>query len=292
MNQDQRCRFLFDHHPARGLHVRLNVVWQHILQRKNYPPAVRRALGELLAAAALLAEDLKSDSTLTIQVQGTGALKMLVAEAACGQTCRATARWDEHADIARDARLSDLLGKDGICAITVQPRQGEAWQGIVPLDGDNIAQMLSAYMRHSQQIDTHIVLTADEHRANGFLLQRLPAGSEDAWAEVLAPAQTLSRQELHDLNTEALLYRLFHQTPPRLFPAEELEFACTCSRSKVADMLLLLGCKEVGDAIGTEGSIGVDCDFCGERYTFDQADADALFGTDVLAAAQAMRNMV
>ena len=289
-DSDYRSRFLFDEHPARGLYVRLSEVWQHILQRKNYPPAIRRALGEVLAAAALLSEDLKSDHTLTIQVQGKGVLKMLVAEVVSG-TCRATARWDESVAVADDADLHQLLGGGGIFAITVQPRNGEPWQGIVPLHSGGIAAMLADYMQRSQQIQTHIVLSADEQQACGFLLQRLPESEADdeAWAQVALPAQTLSAEELSGLPADALLYRLFHEHPPRVFPAEALEFACSCSRGKVADMLLLLGCKEVGEVVAEEGSISVDCDFCNERYTFDEADADALFGTGVVAAAQAMR---
>ena len=90
-DRDLRTRFIFDGMPVRGLHVRLDGVWRHIVGRKHYPAAIRRALGELLAAGALLSSNLKLEGTLTVQVQGKGRLKMLVVEATSEHTCRATA---------------------------------------------------------------------------------------------------------------------------------------------------------------------------------------------------------
>lgn len=284
--RDYRTRFLFDGLPARGLHVHLDEVWKHIASSKDYPVAIRRALGELLVAAALLSENLKLEGNLIVQVQGRGILKMLVAETASGKTVRATARWDEQAEINEQANLIELLGGDGIFAITVQPQNAEQWQGIVPLEGKNIAQMLSGYMERSEQIQTFIALAADEQHAGGLLLQRLPEvdPNEEAWMQVVAPAQTVTADELLNLDTQHLLYRLFNEHLPRVFPAENLEFACTCSRNKVADMLLLLGNEEVGNAVEQEGSITVNCDFCNERYTFDEDEVNTLFGMNIINA--------
>ena len=286
MNNNQRTRFLFDQMPVRGLHVQVEEVWQHILRRKHYPAAIRRALGELLAAGSLLSGNLKTEGTLIIQVQGQGALKMLVVEATSENTLRATARWDETAHIADDAPLSALLGNQGIFAITLQPKDGEPWQGIVPLEGGSIADMLMHYMAHSEQLETHIALAADEKTAAGFLLQRLPEEqpNPEAWQHVTTLAQTLTADELLHLDAQNVLYRLFHETPPRVFAPEALEFACTCSRGKVSDMLLMLGGQEVGQAVAEEGSITVDCDFCNEQYTCDETDVNALFGSDIVSA--------
>lgn len=283
---NQRTRFLFDHAPVRGLHVRLQEVWQHIAARKPYPAPIRKALGELLAAGALLSSNLKLDGTLIVQVQGQGALKLLVVEATSDQTCRATARWDEHAAIADDADLLSLLGDNAVFAITLQPKEGEQWQGLVPLEGGSIADMLTAYMLRSEQLETHITLAADNEAVGGLLLQRLPEetlGGDD-WNTLAALADTLTAAELLHLDAQNLLYRLFHETPPRVFPPDNLEFACTCSRGKVSDMLLMLGAAEVGAALAEEGSITVNCDFCNEKYTFDDTDIATLFGSDLSAA--------
>ncbi|WP_165090613.1 Hsp33 family molecular chaperone HslO [Neisseria yangbaofengii] len=283
---DTRTRFIFDDMPVRGLHVRLENVWQHIVKQKHYPAAIRRALGELLAAGALLSSNLKIDGTLIVQVQGQGRLKMLVVEAASEQTVRATARWDEHAGIADDESLTDLLGDSSVFVLTLQPKDAEPWQGVVPLEGDSIAQMLMNYMKRSEQLDTHIVLAASDDSVGGLLVQRLPEEEIDAqaWNHVSTLAQTVTADELTGLDAQHVLYRLFHETPPRVFEPENIEFACTCSRGKVSDMLLMLGGEEVGGVVAEQGSIAVDCDFCHEKYVFDETDVNALFGTNVVSA--------
>lgn len=283
---DIRTRFIFDDMPVRGLHVRLENVWKHIVGQKHYPAAIRRALGELLAAGALLSGNLKTDGTLIIQVQGQGRLKMLVVEATSDQTVRATARWDETADMHDDESLTDLLGSNSVFVLTLQPKDAEPWQGVVPLEGGSIAQMLINYTKRSEQLDTQIVLASSDDACGGLLLQRLPETEPDAasWEHVGTLVQTLTPEELTGLDAQHVLYRLFHETPPRVFDPENIEFACTCSRGKVSDMLLMLGGEEVGGVVAEQGSIQIDCDFCHAKYVFDETDVNALFGADVVNA--------
>ena len=283
---DIRTRFIFDDMPVRGLHVRLENVWKHIVGQKHYPPAIRRALGELLAAGALLSGNLKTDGTLIVQVQGQGRLKMLVVEATSDQTVRATARWNETADINDDESLTDLLGGNSVFVLTLQPKDAEPWQGVVPLEGGSIAQMLINYTKRSEQLDTQIVLASSDDACGGLLVQRLPETEPDAasWEHVGTLVQTLTPEELTGLDAQHVLYRLFHETPPRVFDPENIEFACTCSRGKVSDMLLMLGGEEVGGVVAEQGSIQIDCDFCHAKYVFDETDVNALFGADVVNA--------
>lgn len=283
---DIRTRFIFDDMPVRGLHVRLENVWKHIVGQKHYPAAIRRALGELLAAGALLSGNLKTDGTLIVQVQGQGRLKMLVVEATSDQTVRATARWDETADINDDESLTDLLGNNSVFVLTLQPKDAEPWQGVVPLEGSSIAQMLINYTKRSEQLDTQIVLASSDDACGGLLVQRLPETEPDAasWEHVGTLVQTLTPEELTGLDAQHVLYRLFHETPPRVFDPESIEFACTCSRGKVSDMLLMLGGEEVGGVVAEQGSIQIDCDFCHAKYVFDETDVNALFGADVVNA--------
>lgn len=283
---DIRTRFIFDDMPVRGLHVRLENVWKHIVGQKHYPAAIRRALGELLAAGALLSGNLKTDGTLIVQVQGQGRLKMLVVEATSDQTVRATARWDETAEINDDESLTDLLGSNSVFVLTLQPKDAEPWQGVVPLEGGSIAQMLINYTKRSEQLETQIVLASSDDACGGLLVQRLPETEPDAasWEHVGTLVQTLTPEELSGLDAQHVLYRLFHETPPRVFDPESIEFACTCSRGKVSDMLLMLGGEEVGGVVAEQGSIQIDCDFCHAKYVFDETDVNALFGADVVNA--------
>ena len=285
-HSDIRTRFIFDDMPIRGMHIRLEKVWHHIVKQKHYPVAIRRALGELLAAGALLSANLKNEGALIVQVQGQGRLKMLVVEATSENTVRATARWDETAEIRDDESLTALLGENSVFVLTHQPKDADPWQGVVPLEGDSIAQMLVNYMKRSEQLDTYITLAADDQAAGALLLQRLPEEELDdaAWEHVTTLAQTLTSQELTGLDAYHALYRLYHETPPRVFEPEAIEFACTCSRGKVSDMLLMLGGQEVGGVVAEQGSIQIDCDFCHTKYVFDETDVNALFGADVVNA--------
>ena len=185
----------------------------HIAGQKHYPAAIRRALGELLAAGALLSSNLKNEGTLIVQVQGQGRLKMLVVEATSDNTVRATARWDETADIRDDESLTDLLGSNSVFVLTHQPKDAEPWQGVVPLEGDNIAQMLMNYIKRSEQLDTHIVLAASDHVSGGLLVQRLPEEELDteSWELISTLTQTLTPKELTALDAQHVLYRLYHK---------------------------------------------------------------------------------
>ena len=190
--------------------------------------------------------------------------------------------------------MAQLLGDDGVFVLTVQPKNSEPWQGVVPLEGSSIAEMLMNYMARSEQLETRIMLAADDQQIGGLLLQRLPEETQDddAWQHICTLADTLTAAELLNLDAQNVLYRLFHETPPRVFPAENFEFACTCSRGKVSDMLLLLGGEEVGSVVAQEGSITVDCDFCHEQYTFDEQDVHALFGMDIVAACKQINKII
>ena len=283
---NQRTRFILDQLPLRGVHVNLEQVWQHIVGQKNYPTPIARALGELVAAGALLAANLKFDGTFILQVQGTGVLKLLVAEATSEQTCRGTARFDDSVEIADDASLQDLMGEQGQFVLTLQPRQGEMWQGIVGLQGTSIAQMLANYLAQSEQLDSDLILAADDKQAVGMMVQRL-AGQDMAredWQYVESLLQTVNQDELLHTTANTLLYRLFHEQEVRVFEPEHLEFACTCSHEKVGNMLLLLGGQEVGQILLEQGSVEIACDFCQQKYVFDEEDVKALFGSDVSAA--------
>ena len=283
---NQRTRFILDQLPLRGVHVNLEQVWQHIVGQKNYPAPIARALGELVAAGALLAANLKFDGTFILQVQGTGVLKLLVAEATSEQTCRGTARFDDSVEIAADASLQDLMGEQGQFVLTLQPRQGEMWQGIVGLQGTSIAQMLANYLAQSEQLDSDLILAADDKQAVGMMVQRL-AGQDMAredWQYVESLLQTVNQDELLHTTVNTLLYRLFHEQEVRVFEPEHLEFACTCSHEKVGNMLLLLGGQEVGQILLEQGSVEIACDFCQQKYVFDEEDVKTLFGSDVSAA--------
>lgn len=276
-------RFLFEHAPIRGEIVRLDAVWQSVTERHDYPPVLRDLMGELCAAAVLLAATLKLQGAMVLQIHGKGALKLLVVECSGDLELRATAKWE--GDLSHGT-LQDLAG-DGRFVITLDPKDGnQAYQGIVALEGDSIAEILQNYMTRSEQLETRLWLAADGQRAAGMLLQKLPEKGEpqdeDAWGRSTQLADTIKHQELLTLPAGELLHRLYHEEDIRLFDAQTVVFRCTCSRESVAQMLRMLGRSEVDAIIAERGDVEVHCEFCNQRYVFDRVDADAVFA-DIMA---------
>ncbi|MGZ8251694.1 MAG: Hsp33 family molecular chaperone HslO [Methylophilaceae bacterium] len=291
MPKDKLHRFIFDNTPIRGNIVRLNQTFNTALQHQHCPPVLRKALGELMAASALLAATLKlEDGAIVLQIQGKGALKLLVVECTAGLGMRATAKWSGDLE---EASLAELVG-DGHFVITLDPKDGnQTYQGIVPLEGDNIAEILQNYMQRSEQIETRIWLACDEESSAGMLLQKLPDLPEqdaDAWARTGFLADTVQDAELLGLPVETLLQRLFSEEDVRLFEAQHVQFHCSCSRLSVSNMLRLLGSEEVHAIIEEQGNIEVNCDFCNAGYRFDKVDAEQLFSSEIIIPASKARH--
>ena len=273
--------------PIRGNLVHLNQTFQHVLQHQSLPPVLKQALGELMAASALLSATLKMDGALVLQLQSKGALKLLVVECSHDLKIRATAKWDDTlTEEINKYPFIDLV-KNGQFVITLDPSIGEAYQGIVPIEGETIAEMLQNYMLRSQQIDTSLWLHCDNDSASGMLLQKLPNVNEldaDAWNRMNILANTVTIEELKNLNPEALLRRLFSEENVRLFDAKATQFKCSCSKTKVGNMLRLLGKQEVESILAELGKIEVNCDFCNKQYRFDAVDSAQILATEIAVA--------
>ncbi len=277
-SSDSLRRFLFEHAPIRGEIVRLDAAWQSVIERHNYPPVLRDLMGELCAAAVLLAATLKLQGAMVLQIHGKGAVKLLVVECSGDLELRATAKWEGE---LTHGTLQDLVG-DGRFVITLDPKDGnQAYQGIVALEGDSIAEILQNYMTRSEQLDTRLWLAADGKFAGGMLLQKLPAPhevpDEEPWERAVAIAETLKPEELLNVPANELVHLLYHEEDIRLFEAQPVMFRCTCSRENVARMLRMLGREEVDSIIAERGDVEVHCEFCNQRYVFDRVDADAVF---------------
>lgn len=270
-------RFVFEHAPVRGEVARLDATWRAVLARHHYPAPVRTLLGELTAAAALLAATLKFDGALVLQAQGKGPVTLLVVECTSDHTLRATAKWD--GDIA-PAPLRALLG-DGQLVITILGAGNrQLYQGVVELDGDSVAEVLENYTGRSEQLATRLWLAVDDERAGGLLLQKLPQAAEDdedSWEHAVALATTVTHAELLGLAPEQLMQHLFPEDDIRLFRARPASFRCTCSAERVAGMLRTVGRDEVESVLAEQGRVTVHCEFCGQRYEFEPASARAIF---------------
>jgi molecular chaperone Hsp33 len=307
--------FVCDGAPVRGEIVSISTAWQSVLERRNDPPVIRQILGDFVAAATLLSASLKFDGTLIIQAQSKGPISLLVVECNSNLTMRATVKLSvELSEIDPNATLADLLDatNTGRLVITLDPSDRQPgqppYQGIVALQQDqngiavpvkNAAEAIMLYMRHSEQLETRIWLASNEKTVGGLLLQRLPNSgghvhldpqtAAEGWSRIQALGETITSDELLQLSPETTLRRLFlnesSEAGVRAFPTRSVQFACRCSRQKVADVLRMLGEEEVNGILAEKGVVETGCEFCGKSYRFDAVDCIQVFKTELLTDA-------
>jgi molecular chaperone Hsp33 len=289
---DQLKKILFEDRSVRIESVHIHQAWQAAQAHHSYPPSVAALLGELVAASTLLAATLKFDGSLLLQLQGDGAIALMVVECRADMSVRATVKLrDRPLPIQRD--LQSLLNPGGTAKfiVVLDPPKNtlgrQAYQGIVPLEGESIAEVLEQYMLRSEQLETRIWLAANTEHCTGLLLQRLPlqgghqqsesSDAQESWRRVQRLAETLSPREMLEVTQDTLLHRLFWEETLLIFEEKPIVWQCSCTRERVADMLRMLGRAEVQDILETQGKIEVACEFCGQPYLFDGVDSALLF---------------
>ena len=304
--KDELHKFIFEGLPVRGMLVRLGSAWREALQRREaqgaYPAPVRALLGEMAVAATLMQANIKFNGALILQVFGDGPVKLAVAEVQPDLSFRATAK--VIGEVPADARLAAMLNVhgNGRCVITLDPQDksggAQPYQGVVGLRGDAgeplqaLAEVLEHYMLQSEQLDTRLMLAANDECAAGLLIQRLPVegegnlerehredeiGLNEAFNRIALLSETLTREELLTLDADTLLRRLYWEEDVRRFEPLVPRFACRCSRERVRGMLRSLGADEVKGIVAERGDVEIGCEFCGLQYRFDAVDVGELF---------------
>ena len=304
-------KFLFEGLPVRGMIVRLTGGWREVLQRREqggqaWPMPVRALMGQMAAAGALMQSNIKFNGALVLQIFGDGPVKLAVAEVQSDLAFRVTATVD--GEVGDGDGIEALLnpGGKGRCAITLDPTDRlpgqQPYQGVVPLYGDQgeplqkLSEVLEHYMLQSEQLDTKLVLAANDEVAAGLLIQRMPVegdanlgwqrnedgiGLSEDYNRIAMLAATLTAEELLTLDVDSVLRRLFWEETLRRFEPMSGDlgprFACSCSRERVAQMLSNLGRDEVESVVEERGQVEVGCEFCGIKYHFDAVDVGELF---------------
>ena len=285
-------RFILEDQPVRGYWVDLESAWQEVRAHQNYPVAVRNLLGEAVTASVLLAATLKFEGTLTLQLEGAGAVRLLVAQCSHDFRVRAVARFadgeEEGGEIADGATFRDLVGENGRVIVTIEASEREMrYQGIVPLTGASLSECLEEYFASSEQLPTRVRLAADDRRAVGLLVQKLPepGGVEPdheslaagAWRDAQQAIEAVQPAELVSVSLPNLLAHRFAQRDVRVFKGSPVQFSCRCSPSRVAGLLRSLGADEVRDVLREQGKVEVTCEFCQRPYRFDAVAVEQLF---------------
>ncbi|MBL6986393.1 MAG: Hsp33 family molecular chaperone HslO [Methylobacter sp.] len=272
IEQDLLRRFLFEELGVRGEWVKLTNSWQTAKLHQRGSENVQQLLGQALAAVVMLSATVKFKGSMILQAQGDGDIKTLVAQATDQRKIRGLVRGKDN---VTEGSLEAMFGK-GRLVLTVESENGQPYQGIVPLKGNNLAAVVQNYFEQSEQLKTRLWLFADTTHAVGLLLQELPTQTNDQsdWEHIEILANTVTEQELFDLDCEQLLFRLFNQEKVRLFDPEPVEFSCACSRPNIEKTLFAMGRTELEDILEERGVIEVNCEFCSEQYRFDKVDVE------------------
>ncbi len=286
-DNDKLYRYLFQHRGVRGEWVRLNKTFQDTLNTHHYPKVVQNLLGEMMVATALLTATLKFKGQITLQLQGdekspvslalvNGTVKALDGSTDTEQSLRAVARLDESqfAHIGDSATLQELFGK-GVLVITLTPEEGERYQGVVELSTANFAGCLERYFAQSEQLATQLLLFSGEHQGEavtaGLLLQVMPdgTGSAEDFEHLTTLAATATAEEMFALIAHELLYRLFHEETVEIYPPQQIEFFCGCSKERSMNALLMVPETELSQIFDEQnGKLDMQCECCGTHYEF------------------------
>lgn len=290
MPDDLVAPFSLDAAPVRGRVARLGAsAIDPILRRHDYPRPIAMLLGEALTLAALMGSLLKVDGRLVVQAQGGGLVPLLVAEHGSGGL-RGYARLADGAaeTLAKSHhRLPPnvLLGS-GHLVLTLDQGEGKtAYQGVVPLEGDTLAECAENYFRNSEQTETGIRLAVGEvmtstspplWRGGGMLLQRVAGDTArgdtgEDWSRAMMLFSTLRDEELIDpaLPADRLLYRLFHEEGARMADPAPLVDRCTCNEERLTNVMRQFPPDELRDLVEPDGLLHARCQFCARDYLIE-----------------------
>ena len=280
METDYVQRFLFENLDIRGRLVCLTGAWQRMLDGRGYPEDIVALLGHTTALNVLLGVNQKGAGRVTLQVQGTGPVKLLVADCTAELRIRGMAHYEREEIGPENER--ELLG-DGRLSVTLEDvKNGKFYQSLVPLEGETLEQIFTHYLWQSDQLAAYLRLYADGGAAAGLLLEKLPNADRrdpDGWNRVTHFANTLTLAETRDVQPYDLLTRIFPEELMRVFRLYAVEYHCPYDEDKVKDMLRGLGREEVESILAEQGEVVIRNEMCNHEYRFDAAAIARLFTT-------------
>jgi len=279
MSGDSVIPFGFESMPVRGALIHLSRSWRRMLRGHDYDGLITETLGHAAAATGLIAQSLKFDGAITLQIQSRGVLRMLVMQCTSELHLRGMAS-AEPGSVA--ASFGDLI-EQGHCAVTVD-NGDRPYQGIVDIDNTSLAASLEHYFLRSVQVPSHVALAANNNIAGGVLLQQIPGNAidEDDWKRLHYLAATLGCADFEHAAGIKLIGHLFAEDDVRVYKPRAVKFRCRCSQQKTEDVLKMLGENEARETLEEQGRIDVICEYCGRLRTFDSVDVERLFVSNVV----------
>ena len=294
MSNNAMRNFIFQDMAIKGTYFSTYKPSAPLLIAKQYPFSIQQLLAEMYTASAMLSAHLKISGRLSIQVRGKDTpLDYALVECRSEQQGATQPLFikglAKHQPIDNQPYcLSDLVGHDGHLVITLEPDDGQRYQGIVPLVQTTLAACLEDYFVQSEQLDTHIQLVQSQQTISGFMVQRLPENQlanqplTTDWELIETLSRTLTNEELLTLPVEKILHRLFHEHDIQLFAGRSVTNVCDCSRERSGRAIASLGTTEINDILSEQENIVIDCHFCHTQYAFDKVDCHLLLSPNNL----------
>jgi molecular chaperone Hsp33 len=271
MQTDYVQRFLFERLDIRGRLVCLTGAWTRMLEGRNYPAKIIELLGHTTALAVLLGANQKDAGRVTMQVQGSGPVKLLVADCTADLKIRGMAQHEG----------DDAVIGEGKLALTFEDlASGQIYQSLVPLEGAGMAEIFENYLQRSDQRVSFLRLHANEKALCGLLLEKLPAADRndpDGWNRIMHLAATLALEETVNAQPYDLLVKLFHEELLRVFPLYPVEYHCPWNPDSVERVLRGLGRPEVDSILAEKGEVVIKNEMCNHEYRFDRDAVEAVF---------------
>lgn len=279
MFADHVIPFVFESLPVRGEIIHLSRTWRRMQSDHDYEPIVRNTLGEAAAATGLIAHSLKFDGSVTLQIHGSGDLKMLVMQCTDELELRGMASTAPGVT----AQSFDDLVQGAHCAITIDSGE-RPYQGIVEVNRDSFSASLENYFSRSAQVPSHVALLSDNDLCGGMLLQKMPGQpiDPDDWNRLGVLARTLSISDFMRDSGVDLIGKIFNEDDVRVYEGKPVVFKCRCSQKRAEEVLRMLGAEEIEAALAEQGRLEVTCEYCGCMRRFDSVDASRLFADNVV----------
>ena len=277
MRTDYVQRFLFEDLEIRGRVVCLTGAWRRMVEGRGYPARIAELLGHTAALSVLLGANQKGRRRVTLQVQGSGPVQMLVADCTSELKIRGLAR--HRGDLPAGSERS-LFG-DGKLALSLEDGDsGPLYQSVVPLEGETLAEIFEHYLAQSEQFPAFLRLQADGDAVCGLLFEKLPGADErdaDGWNRVTQLATTLRLAGTVDVQPYDILVKLFPEELLRVFRLYPVEYHCPYDVENVKRMLRRLGREELESILSEQGEVRIRNEMCNHEYRFDRNAVEAMF---------------
>jgi len=271
MQTDYVQRFIFENLDVRGRLVCLTGAWKKMTEGRGYPRRIAELLGHSTALTAMLAANQKDVGRITLQVQGSGPVKLLVADCTAALKIRGMASYESDSAALGDGRL----------ALTFENQAtGQIYQSLVPLEGSGMAEIFQNYLERSDQRVSFLRLLATEDAVCGLLLEKLPgadAKDADGWNRLTHLAGTLQLAETVNAQPYDLLVKIFPEELLRVFRIDPVEYHCPFNVQNVERVLRGLGREECESILAEKGEVVIKNEMCNHEYRFDRDAVETLF---------------